>query len=285
MKSKERLIVVQMIILGLVTLALSSYGSPDAEGQSLENLRENTKQWVNEIQLSGTFRLGGKDFASLVTPEGNFWIEEGKFASGYELIELDLSKSQPSALIQKGDQQAWIGLRLGMPVPVIREVLYEDLEERERVKYVKGETKLFTGTAIQYCKLVPGGVKFIRPAIDGDEAWKRLETPYVDGRRQGMHIVYRKDGSKQRELPYMNGKIEGKVITYREDGSKWMEQEFVNDKVDGMFVEFREDGSKKSEVRRVNYKKVGTEVWFSEDGSVLKEVVYEKGKKITETEY
>jgi len=285
MKSKERLIVVQMIILGLVTLALSSYGSPDAEGQSLENLRENTKQWVKEIQLSGTFQLGGKDFASLVTPEGNFWMEEGKFASGYKLIELDVSKSQPSALIQKGDQQAWIGLRLGMPVPVIREVLYEDLEERERVKYVKGETKLFTGTAIQYCKLVPGGVKFIRPAIDGDEAWKRLETPYVDGRRQGMHIVYRKDGSKQRELPYMNGKIEGKVITYREDGSKWMEQEFVNDKVDGMFVEFREDGSKKSEVRRVNYKKVGTEVWFSEDGSVLKEVVYEKGKKITETEY
>jgi len=285
MKSKERLIVVQMIILGLVTLALSSYGSPDAEGQSLENLRENTKQWVNEIQLSGTFRLGGKDFASLVTPEGNFWMEEGKFASGYKLIELDLSKSQPSALIQKGDQQAWIGLRLGMPVPVIREVLYEDLEERERVKYVKGETKLFTGTAIQYCKLVPGGVKFIRPAIDGDEAWKRLETPYVDGRRHGMHIVYRKDGSKQRELPYINGKIEGKVKTYREDGSKWMEQEFVNNKVDGMFVEFREDGSKKSEVRRVNYKKVGTEVWFSEDGSVLKEVVYEKGKKITETEY
>ena len=276
---------VQTTVLGLVTLALSSYGSPDAEGQSLENLRENTKQWVIEIQLSGTFRLGGKDFASLVTPEGNFWMEEGKFASGYKLIELDLSKSQPSALIQKGDQQAWIGLRLGMPVPVIREVLYEDLEERERVKYVKGETKLFTGTAIQYCKLVPGGVKFIRPAIDGDEAWKRLETPYVDGRRHGMHIVYRKDGSKQRELPYMNGKIEGKVITYREDGSKWMEQEFVNDKVDGMFVEFREDGSKKSEVRRVNYKKVGTEVWFSEDGSVLKEVVYEKGKKITETEY
>ena len=80
MKSKERLIVVQMIILGLVTLALSSNGSPDLEGQSLEKLQENTKQWVNEIQLSGTFRLGGKDYASLVTPEGNFWVEEGKFS-------------------------------------------------------------------------------------------------------------------------------------------------------------------------------------------------------------
>ena len=91
-------------------------------------LQENKEQWVNEIQLSGTFRLGGKNFASLVTPEGNFWVEEGKIASGYKLIELDISQSQPSALIQKGDQQAWIGLRLGLPVPVIREVLYEDLE-------------------------------------------------------------------------------------------------------------------------------------------------------------
>ena len=119
--------------------------------------------------MSGTFRLGGKDYASLVTPEGNFWVEEGKFASGYKLIELDLSKSQPSALIQKRDQKAWIGLRLGMPVPEIREVLYEDLEERERVKYVKGETEPFTGTMIRYCKLVPGGIEFIRPTIDEDE--------------------------------------------------------------------------------------------------------------------
>jgi antitoxin component YwqK of YwqJK toxin-antitoxin module len=55
--------------------------------------------------------------------------------------------------------------------------------------------------------------------------------------------------------------------------------------MDGMLVVYREDGSKKYEVRRVHYKKVGTEVWFSEDGSVTKEVVYEKGKKITETEY
>ena len=274
-----------MIILGLVTLALSSNGSPDAEGQSLENLQENTKQWVNEIQLSGTFRLGGKDFASLVTPEGNFWVEEGKFASGYKLIELDVSQSQPSALIQKGDQQAWIGLRLGMPVPEIREVLYEDLEERERVKYVKGETEPFTGTMIRYCKLVPGGIEFIRPTIDEDEGWKRSQTPYVDGRANGMSITYRKDGSKYREVPVVNGKAEGKAIEYREDGSKLYDQEYMNGKMDGMLVVYREDGSKKYEVRRVHYKKVGTEVWFSEDGSVTKEVVYEKGKKITETEY
>ena len=174
MKSKERLIVVQMIILGLATLALSSYGSPDLEGQSLDKLQDKRKQWVNEIQLSGTFRLEGKDYASLVTPEGNFWVEEGKFASGYKLIELDTFKSQPSALIQKGDQQAWVGLRLGMPVEMTdldkenpdydltfdnerfapeRKHPYDDLTFREgankeRIAYAKGEYEPFTGVGV-----------------------------------------------------------------------------------------------------------------------------------------
>ena len=84
------------------------------------NLQDKKEQWVKEIQLSGTFRLGGKGFASLITPRGNFWVEEGKSSSGYKLIELDTSKSQPSALIQKGDQQAWIGFRTGiMPLSLI----------------------------------------------------------------------------------------------------------------------------------------------------------------------
>ena len=102
---------VQIIIFSLVALMLSSYGSPDSEQQSLENLQDNKGQWVKEIQLSGTFRLRGKGFVSLVTPEGSFWVEEGKFSSGYKLIELDTSQSQPSALIQKGDQgmdRTWI---------------------------------------------------------------------------------------------------------------------------------------------------------------------------------
>ena len=63
--------------------------------ESYGKLQDNKEQWVKEIQLSGTFRLGGKGFASLITPRGNFWVEEGKSSSGYKLIELDTSKSQP----------------------------------------------------------------------------------------------------------------------------------------------------------------------------------------------
>ena len=208
---------VHTTVLGLVTLALSSYGSPDMEGQSLENLQENTEQWVKEIQLSGTFRLRGKGFASLSTPEGNFWVEEGKSSSGYKLIELDTSKSQPSALIQKGDRQAWIGLRLEMPNPVKREIARQKLERRGGVLgllYVKGETKPFTGTAF----------------LSYANGSKSEVTPYVDGKINGTEINYYENGSKYGVTPFVNGQKDGKQIWYNEDGSKKEEFVFENGK-------------------------------------------------------
>jgi len=192
---------VQTTVLGLVTLALSSYGSPDMEGQSLENLQENTEQWVKEIQLSGTFRLRGKGFASLVTPEGSFWVEEGKFSSGYKLIELDISQSQPSALIQKGK----------------REITRQKLERRGGVfglLYVKGETEPFTGTA--FLSFANGS--------------KSEVTPYVDGKINGTEINYYASGSKYGVTPFVNGQKDGKQIWYNENGSKSAEYVFENGK-------------------------------------------------------
>jgi len=69
--------------------------------ESYGNLQNKKEQWVNEIQLSGTFRLGGKGFASLTTPRGNFWVEEGKSSSGYKLIELDTSSPNPPPLSKR----------------------------------------------------------------------------------------------------------------------------------------------------------------------------------------
>ena len=176
-----------------------------------------TEQWVKEIQLSGTFRLRGKGFASLVTPEGNFWVEEGKFSSGYKLIELDISQSQPSALIQKGDRQAWIGLRLGMSNPVKREIARQKLERRGGVLgllYVKGETEPFTGTA--FLSFANGS--------------KSEVTPYVDGKINGTEINYYANGSKYGVTPFVNGQKDGKQIWYNENGSKSAEYVFENGK-------------------------------------------------------
>ncbi|MEC7626643.1 MAG: hypothetical protein VX855_00575, partial [Verrucomicrobiota bacterium] len=43
----------------------------------------------------------------------SFWLEEGKGASGYILLKMDLIKSQPRALLEKDGKQAWLGLRAG----------------------------------------------------------------------------------------------------------------------------------------------------------------------------
>ncbi|NCX71554.1 MAG: hypothetical protein EBW86_13500 [Rhodobacteraceae bacterium] len=178
--------------------------------------------WLSNVQLSGTFRLGGKGFASLVTPVGNFWVEEGKFSSGYKLIELDTSKSQPSALIQKGDQQAWIGLRLGMPVEMTdldkgnpdydltfdnerfapeRKYPYDDLAFREgankeRIAYAKDEDEPFTGVGVS-------------PKRKGSLGW---ESRFLNGKLHGKKTLFYNDGSILSEEPYLNGKLHGRSI-------------------------------------------------------------------------
>ena len=115
--------------------------------------------WVNKIQLSGTFRIRGKAYASLSTPEGNFWVEEGKFASGYKLIKLDLSKSQPSALIRKGEKEGWVGLRLG-----------SSLNQMDMTRAFKD-----------------GGVLFIKEVQPGEKFSLPMETP--NGEKLTLELV------------------------------------------------------------------------------------------------
>ena len=185
--------------------------------ESYGNLQDKKEQWVKEIQLSGTFRLGGKGFASLTTPRGNFWVEEGKSSSGYKLIELDISQSQPSALIQKGEQQAWIGLRLGMSNPLKREIARQKLERRGGVLgllYVKGENEPFTGTAF----------------LSYANGSKSEVSPYVDGKINGTEINYYENGSEYGVTPFGNGQKDGKQIWYNENGSKSAEYVFENGK-------------------------------------------------------
>ena len=203
---------VQIVVFSLFALVLSNYGSPDSEQQGLEKPQHIKEQWVSEVRLSGAYRLRGKGFASLSTPEGNFWVEEGRSAAGYKLIELDLSKSQPSAFIQKGDQQAWVGLRSGTPFPVNREIPRQKLERRGGILgllYVKGETKPFTGTAF----------------LSYANGTKSEVTPYVDGKINGMEFNYYANGSKYGVTPFVNGKKDGTQIWYNEDGS--LKEEFV----------------------------------------------------------
>ena len=74
---------------------------------------ESQPDWVDTLELSGSFRINGKAYGAFSTTDGSFWLEEGKGASGYRLLKMDLSKSQPRALLEKDGKQAWLGLRAG----------------------------------------------------------------------------------------------------------------------------------------------------------------------------
>ena len=76
-----------------------------------EYATEKTPDWTKDLELGGCFRLRGKAYGSISTPNGSFWVEEGKSASGYKLLQLDLNKSQPRALIEKDGERKWLGLR------------------------------------------------------------------------------------------------------------------------------------------------------------------------------
>ena len=228
-------------------------------------------QWVSEIRLSGAYRLRGQGSASLSTPEGNFWVTEGRSTAGYKLLELDLSKTQPSALIQKGDQQAWIGLG-SVIVPRTRVFGSDELEKRlddsgmNRTMYVVGENEPFTGTRISYRE-------------DGSKA---SETAFVDGKEHGMWIQYREDGLKYSETPFVDGKQHGTMIIYREDGSKREEYVFENNyQISSKKFNYYGHGLKRSETPYVDGKKHGTWIRYNGDGSKKEEIVYENGKEIS----
>ena len=72
-----------------------------------------------------------------------------------------------------------------------REISIDELKERNGIQYLEewGEAKPFTGTAIDYLKYE-----------------SQLEIPYVRGKKHGMEIHYRKDGTKLSEEVYKNGK-------------------------------------------------------------------------------
>jgi hypothetical protein len=74
---------------------------------------EPQPDWVGTLELSGSFRINGKAYGAFSTTDGSFWLEEGEGASGYRLLKMDLSKSQPRALLEKDGTKAWLGLRAG----------------------------------------------------------------------------------------------------------------------------------------------------------------------------
>ncbi len=172
-----------------------------------------------------------------------------------------------------------------------REVSHDELEARDGVWYVKGETEPFSGTQIGYRKdgsqnLVTSFVNGLRHGMEtgyhGDGS-KMSERTYLNGKKHGTDTVWRVDGSKVREISYKNGEKHGAEALYNTDGLKWSEASYANGKKHGEHIQIIEDSEiyEKQVFRYQNGKLHGMAVGYNKDGSMKWETFWENGKNIS----
>ena len=75
-------------------------------------------------------------------------------------------------------------------------------EERNGLIYVKGETAPFTGTAVAWFS--PGK--------------KQIETPYLNGKQNGVETAWFPDGKVMMEITYRDGEFNGPYRFYYIEG-------------------------------------------------------------------
>ncbi len=133
----------------------------------------------------------------------------------------------------------------------------DDIEERDGVSYVRGETTPFTGTTIRCFR---DGSKF-------------EETLYKDGKKHGMDVEYSEYGSSfhlwekgKSVAEWKNGKEKRIETRYYTDGSKRSEHPYLFNKKHGTATEYYEDGSKQKEIVYENDKRISEKRW-DKDGN------------------
>ncbi len=108
-----------------------------------------------------------------------------------------------------------------------------------------------------------------------------IETPYKNGKKEGIKKWYYANGNLALEMPYKNGEAEGMLKGYYENGLLSREAPLKNDKIEGILKEYYENGSLQAEVKVLNDKLHGDTRFYTEDGKLLALVKGENGKIIS----
>lgn len=114
-----------------------------------------------------------------------------------------------------------------------KEVVMEDLVTRNGVAYVKGSRIPFTGPIKSY---------YDEDALDKPIEERRVyqEGIYLNGRKTDKWITYKWDGGRI-ETPYVNGVKEGVEKTFYNTGEPKREQRFFDGHPNGNDVHFSKD--------------------------------------------
>ena len=143
---------------------------------------------------------------------------------------------------------------------IILSMLFCFSAQAEEKVYTKEEVKECTEDKNLLCdldgSLITGYFKEYR-------GWEILwyETPYKNGKKDGVEKRYDSDGTLLYEIPYKNGKKDGV--------EKW----------------YYSNGTLRKETPYKDGKEEGTQKLYRADSSLEKEIYYKNGKKIKEVNY
>ncbi|MDK9707299.1 MAG: toxin-antitoxin system YwqK family antitoxin [Desulforhopalus sp.] len=107
------------------------------------------------------------------------------------------------------------------------------------------------------------------------------ETPYNDGKTNGVGKVFYESGKIFSETPYINGKVHGVLKRFYESGNIFGETPYKDGQIDGVHQFFYESGKLKSKTSYKNGKRDGVEVRYRRSGYLFQEIIFEDGVAVS----
>lgn len=144
-----------------------------------------------------------------------------------------------------------------------------DLYQKEGSYYEKGTEDLADGIGREY---------------SSDNVVEK-ETPYDDGKINGVVKIYYPSGKLHEEMKYKDGEWVDVDKVYSESGALVNETPIKNGKINGMQVKYYETGEVKQKTEYVDGKKEGKREVFNTEGKLIIEVTYKNGNPADGYEY
>lgn len=129
---------------------------------------------------------------------------------------------------------------------------------------------LLHGTEKMFASSPPGGVSYA--------------THYANGKKDGVDIGFRRDGTKTFEIYYKDGKQSGLETYYDSNGKIFSECNWINGKKNGLYKYYR-NGILYGEDNYTNDMQEGISRDFYENGEVKYIDTFKKGKKLNRKMY
>lgn len=102
----------------------------------------------------------------------------------------------------------------------------------------------------------------------------KMETTFLEGKKQGECKLYFEDGTLNEVRKYQNNVMTGTWLTFNNLGIKVAEASYKNGKKDGNWFVWDDEGNLKYELCYKDGEKTGTWKSYNEDGVVINERDY-----------